>query len=389
MSGVTGIAMLGCGYVANMYRLTLAGHPRLKLVAVHDRERSRAETMARLTGARTAPDLDALCADPEVRIVLNLTNPREHYATTKRLLEAGKHVYTEKPVAMDYAEAKALAALAQAKGLMLTSAPCTLLSPAAQGLWRAVREKRAGEIRLIYAEMDDGMVQRMPTAKWINEAGVAWPAVDEFEVGCTVEHSGYVLGWLCAMFGPATSVTAFSTTLAPDKVPGLAITDAPDFSVACVTFEDGPVLRLTNGIYAEHDHRLRLFGDAGVLTVEDPRSDRSPVALRRYRTLRRKRFLEPWSRKMPLPGAAEKIAAYRGSQTRDFCRAIADMATALEGGRRPALDTDFGLHVTEVTLACHYATHPSGAAKGYGGGTYAVESRFARPVPLTEQGGAA
>jgi predicted dehydrogenase len=379
---MTGIAMLGCGYVANMYRLTLAGHPELKLIAVHDRERARAETMARLTGAEAVSDLAALCAAPGVEIVLNLTNPREHYATTKALLEAGKHVYTEKPVAMEYPQAKELAALAQAKGLLLTSAPCTLLSPAAQGLWRAVRDRRAGEIRLIYAEMDDGMVPRMPTAKWINEAGVAWPSVDEFEIGCAVEHAGYVLGWLCAMFGPATSVTAFSSSLLPDKVPGLRIGDAPDFSVACVTFEDGPVLRMTNGIYAEHDHRLRLFGDDGMLSVEDPRSDRSAVALRRYRTLRRKRFLEPWSTKLRLPGADQKIARYRGSQTRDFCRAIADMAAAIAAGRRPTLDTDFALHITEVTLACHYATHPSGAALGYGGGTYAVESRFARPAPL-------
>jgi predicted dehydrogenase len=379
---MTGIAMLGCGYVANMYRLTLAGHPELKLRAVHDRERSRAETMARLTGARVVPDLDALCAEPGVEIVLNLTNPREHYATTKALLEAGKHVYTEKPLAMEYAQAKELVALAASKGLLLAAAPCTLLSPAAQGLWRAVREKRAGDIRLIYAEMDDGMVPRMPTAKWINEAGVPWPSVDEFEVGCAVEHAGYVLGWLCAMFGPATSVTAFSSTLMANKVPGLKTADAPDFSVACVTFEDGPVLRMTNGIYAEHDHRLRLFGDEGVLSVEDPRSDRSPIKLRRYRTLRRKRFLEPWSKTLPLPGGDEKIARYRGSQTRDFCRVIADMAAAIETGRRPVIDANYGLHITEVTLACHYATHPSGAALGYGGGTYAVESRFERPVPL-------
>jgi predicted dehydrogenase len=378
----TGIAMLGCGYVANMYRLTLPMHPELTLVGVHDLEQARAETTARLSGAKVYPDLAALCADPAVSIVLNLTNPRAHYLTTKALLEAGKHVYTEKPVAMEFPQARELAALAEARGLMLTSAPCTLLAPPAQTLWKAVRERKVGEIRLVYAEMEDGPVHRAPTAKWINEAGVAWPAVDEFEIGCTVEHAGYVLTWLCAMFGPAVTVDAFSAELAPDKVPGLDLVSAPDFSVACVRFRSGVVARLTNGLIAEHDHALRLFGDEGVLSLPDPRSDRAPVSLRRYRTLRRRRWLAKRAETLPLLGGKEKIAQYRGSQTRDFCRAIADMAAALREKRPPRLGTRFALHVTELTLACHYATHPAGAPLGYGRGTYRVETDFPDVEPM-------
>ena len=183
------VAFLGCGYVANMYRLTLPAHPELELAGVYDTERSRAEGMARLTGARAYPDLDALLADASVKLVLNLTNPRAHYETTRALLEAGKHVYTEKPLAMRLDEAKALVALAEAKGLQLSSAPCTLLNPVAQTLWRTLRSGAIGPVRLVYAEMEDGMVPRAPVAKWINEAGVAWPAVDEFETGCTVSSS--------------------------------------------------------------------------------------------------------------------------------------------------------------------------------------------------------
>jgi hypothetical protein len=58
------------------------------------------------------------------------------------------------------------------------------------------------------------------------------------------------------------------------------------------------------------------------------------------------------------------------------------MAAALRKGRKPRLGTRFGLHVTELTLACHYATHPSGAALGYGKGTYHVTTDFEDLEPM-------
>ncbi len=351
------LAFLGCGYVANMYRLTLPMHPELELVAVADQERARAENMARITGAMCYPNLDAILADPDIDLVVNLTTPLAHYETTRRCLEAGKHVYTEKPLAMDLAEARELAELSEQRGLMLCSAPCTLMSEAAQTLWKTVRDATVGTVRLVYAEMEDGMVPRAPVRTWINEAGTPWPYVNEFETGCTVEHAGYVLTWLVAIFGPAVSVTAFADTLIEDKVPGQRLAPAADYTVACIKFASGVVVRMTNGIYAEHDHRLRLFGDEGVISVADPRSDRSPVQVQRYYSLRRRRALLPWKRKVRLlaPPDRKEIVKYRGSQSRDFCRLIADMAQAAAAGRQPYMGARFALHITELTLACQNA----------------------------------
>ncbi len=376
------IAVLGCGYVANMYRLTLAMHPELELAGVYDIERSRAEAFALLTGTKAYPSLEALLADTSTELVLNLTNPSAHYQTTRVLLEAGKHVYSEKPLAMSLPEAQALVDLAEARGLMLGAAPCTLLGPVAQTLWRAVRAGSVGPIRLVYAEMEDGMVSKAPYAKWINEAGIAWPAVDEFETGCTIEHAGYVLTWLCAMFGPAEHISAQSEILMPDKISGLNIRQTPDFSVATIRFASGVVARMTNGIYAAHDHRLQLFGDDGVLSVEDPRSDTSPVRSQRYQVLRRRRFLSPVAKRLPLIGGKEKIARYRGSQVRDFCRAIADMAAAQREGRPPQMGARFALHVTELTLAAHFANRPEAARAGIPAMPYPLVSRFDPLEPL-------
>jgi predicted dehydrogenase len=370
-----GIAILGCGYVANMYRLTLPLHPELKLVGVFDRERSRGESMARLTGARAYGSFEEMARDDSVQIVLNLTNPASHWETTDALLRAGRHVYTEKPLAMRVDDAAALASLARDCGLMLCSAPCTLLSPVAQTVFRLLRRGDLGTVRLVYAEMEDGMVSRAPIGKWVNEAGVAWPAIDEFQVGCTIEHAGYVLSWLCAYFGGVETVHAFSETILPDKISGILLENAPDFSVSCLRFRTGVVARMTNGIYGEHDHRLRFFGDEGVLEVEDPRSDDSPIWMRRYRTVRRRRFLTRRSQ-VALDGARERITRYRGSQTRDFCRVIGDMAAAIRGHRDPYMGAEFALHVAEATLASHRGTTSAHAA--------AVPYRIVHPCPMMD-----
>jgi len=368
------VAMLGCGYVANMYRLTLPLHPELVLVGVHDREAGRARNMAKLTATRAYASLEDILADRSVELVMNLTNPRDHFETTRACLLAGKHVYTEKPIALDLEQAKELVGLAKERELLLSSAPCTLLNEAAQTLWKAVRERAMGEIRLVYAEMDDGMVHRMPVERWVNEAGTPWPYVDEFETGCTVEHAGYVLTWLAAMFGPAEVVSAFSATLVPHKVRDRSVVSAPDFSVGSVQFKSGVVARLTCGLYAPVDHQLKVFADEGVIVVQDPRRDHSPVHWRRYFTLRRTRKLTPWRHSYPLVDSGRKQVKYRGSQERDFCSGIAEMAASLRERRACRLSAEFCLHVNEITLALHNA--------GATGAPYRLTTTFQPPDPM-------
>ncbi|PHS26823.1 MAG: hypothetical protein COA83_02050 [Methylophaga sp.] len=179
------IAILGCGYVANMYLLTLAMHPELKLMGVMDIERSRAENLARISATKVYPDLQSLLSDSSVDLVVNLTISQAHYETSLACLKAGKHVYTEKPLAMNFSEASLLVDVAESKGLMLASAPCTLMSQSAQTLWHSVRDNLAGKIRLIYAEMDDGMVSRGPVRK-----GYA------FALGCSIHGKSEEQYWV-------------------------------------------------------------------------------------------------------------------------------------------------------------------------------------------------
>lgn len=369
------IAFVGCGYVADLYMAHLSSHPELRLLGVTDRVSERRERFAHHYGVDAYPSLDALLADERVEIVVNLTNPRSHYEVSRAALLAGKHVYCEKPLAMAYEEALELVELAESRGLQIVSAPCNVLSETAQTLWKALREHRAGRVRAVYAEMDDGMVHRMAYRRWLSVSGVPWPYKDEFEVGCTLEHAGYYLTWLLAFFGPVQSVTAFSSTLIEDKVPGEPLeVDAPDFSVACLEFRGGIVARLTCSIVGEHDHALRIFGDDGVLSVKDCWFYRSPVAFRRLVTIRRRTFLSPLPIPIPLKGKHLPLAAAAGSAHMDFCRGIGEMAEALGAGRTPRLSPRFSLHLTEVVLAIHNA--------GARSSTYVPRSTFEPMEPM-------
>lgn len=195
------IAIIGCGFVADYYLNTLPLHPELELTGVADLDEVRLKQFADHHQVRTYPSTEALLADESVQIVLNLTNPRNHYEISKACLEAGKHVYSEKPLAMAIPEAKELVALAAERGLHISSAPCSLLGETAQTVWKALRNNVVGKVRLVYAEMDDGLVHKMPYQQWISESGKPWPYKDEFEVGCTLEHAGYYVNWLTAFLG--------------------------------------------------------------------------------------------------------------------------------------------------------------------------------------------
>lgn len=349
------IAIVGCGFVADYYLKTLPNYPELKVAGVMDRVEERATKFSAYHSVSKYDSLEALLADPTVEIVLNLTNPSSHYEVSKAALEAGKHVYSEKPLAMAMSEAEELVNLAEQRGLLISSAPCNLLSESAQTVWKALREKKIGHPRLVYAEMDDGLVHRMPYQKWVSESGTPWPYKDEFEVGCTLEHAGYYVTWLTAFFGPAETVTAFSSCLIPDKQTDVPLdVNAPDFSVACIKFASGVVARLTCSIVAPHDHELKIIGDDGILGIEDCWYYGSPVYIKRMISIRRKTFITPWKQNYPLARKPPKFK-YKGAQQMDFARGVAEMAAAIQEKRPCRLSPRFSLHNNELVLAIHNA----------------------------------
>jgi len=351
------IAIVGCGYVADYYLATLAHFPELRLAGVHDRDPARAQRIAHDYGVPCYDSLEGVLADDELDIVVNLTSLESHFEVSRAALEAGKHVYSEKPLALRTEDAQELVGLARMHGLFLSAAPCTILNEAAQTAWKALRDGRIGRVRLVYAEMDDGAVHQMPYHKWRSASGRQWPYHEEFAAGCILEHAGYVLSLLAGFFGPARGLNAFSTCLIGDK--GNSRESLPvaaaDFSVACIPFASGVVARVTCGSVAPRNHALRIFGDEGVLSIDDISHDRSSVSIRRYLNLPKSRRLSPWKQRCRLVGQSNARIKRQGSQARNFARGIADLAAAIQDGRSPRLSSEFCLHVHELTMAMQRA----------------------------------
>jgi len=375
-------AIVGCGYVADFYMEALKSHPELRLQGVWDRDPARLQAFCAFHGVRAYGAYSELLADGKVELVANLTNPREHFKVSEAALLAHKHVYSEKPLATDLADAKTLVEMAKARGLFITSAACSVLGETAQTIWKLLREQQIGTPRLVYGELDDGNVAATDHTTWISASGAPWPARDEFEVGCTLEHAGYHLTWLTAFFGPVHRMTTFSRVVQPDKgFEGLQA--APDFAAACFEFGNGVVARLTCSIYAAHDHRMRFFGDEGTVSIDRIWDYGAPVHLTRrnrwtsraekYPLLARLTGLGP--KRVPL--VRQPPVKGRGlfrKDGMDFCRGIADLGEALASGTSPHLTARWALHVTELVLAMQNPT--------VYGDTREIHTRFEPMAPM-------
>lgn len=364
---MTKIAFVGTGFVADYYMTTLVNHPELSLAGAWDRDTDRLGRFCDFHGVRQYGDLSSLLADPNTAIIVNLTTPESHYVINKSALQAGRHVYCEKPLAMRREEAEELVDLAEAKELTLCAAPANALSDAFAAVSDHLATGRIGRPRLVYAEMEDGPVFRANWQDWKNRSGAPWPGVHEFEVGCTLEHVGYGLSWLVGLFGPVKHLTSFSALAFPDKGPGThGLKLAPDFSVGCLTFESGVVARITCGLAAPRDRSFSAMGDKGTLVLRDLWDNRSPIhiAADDNRTFIQKvvnRIEHRLGRTLPFRltvGRVEPYARPAGSgqlpnypSKIDFSRGIAEQAKAIGEGRKPFFSGRVSLHLTELALA--------------------------------------
>lgn len=378
------IAFVGCGYVFDIYMRTQWAHPEITICGVYDIDTARSAVIARHYGFHVYPSLEALLADTAVETVVNLTSIRSHNAVIRSALEAGKHVYSEKPVTTDLEQTRALFALAASRGLILTGAPCNLYCDAVSTLWKAVRDGAIGKPVLVYAELDDNPAHMMQLEKVQSPTGAPFPYAEELQEGCTVEHVAYHLVWLCAMFGPVLSVTAFSDFLVQHKTDTpLTPHDTPDFSVACLHFANGVAARVTCTWVSPRNHQMRIIGEEGEITVDNVFHDQSPVHLERFSrvslaarkayTVRTQpllgRMFGAGGRRVPLVRRwkSHAVETEKGVGTslkhrfvswlrrreiyaQDKLLGLAEMARAMREQRPQPLPPDFLLHLTELSL---------------------------------------
>ena len=336
-----GIGIVGTGNIAGGYAKDALTHPEIRLVAATDLDPGRATAFAEEHNCRAHATLDELLADEAVDIVVNLTVHHAHYEVTKRALEAGRHVYSEKPLALTASEARELVELAAGRGLRLGCSPSTFLGEAQQTAAALIRSGRLGPVRAVYAEVNWGRIETWHPA----------PA-PFFDVGVMVDVGVYPLTLVTTMLGPARSVRAWGWELMPERrtIDGTPFRiGSPDLIVTAVELEGGPVLRLTTSFYvgrpAKQTGSLEFHGDDGSLALGSFQDFDATVEVGDYG-----KNYEPVA--LVRPG-------YRGTA---WARGVAEMASAIAEGRPHRASAEQAAHVVDILEAARNSMADGGRA---------------------------
>jgi predicted dehydrogenase len=325
-----GIGIVGCGNIAGPYARSLALHDEVELVSVTDVDPDRAAAFAAEHGCRVHDSLAALLADPAVDIVVNLTVHHAHYAVTKQSLEAGKHVYSEKPMALESEEARELVELARRQGLRLACAPATFLGDAQQAAGALVQSGELGTVRAVYADVNSGRIETWHPAP-----------IPFYDVGVLVDVGVYPLTIATAFLGPAVAIEARGWELLPDRVTTAGEPyriGSPDLILAAVELAGGAVIRLTGSFYVGRPTRQRglieFHGDAASLALGSFQDFDATLELG------------------PAGGAYEPVPLvrepYHGIA---WGRGVADLARSIAAGSPQRVTGEHAAHVVDILSA--------------------------------------
>ncbi|WP_338740460.1 aldo/keto reductase [Haloplanus salilacus] len=251
---------VGCGAVARKYAADLDGSA-LSVAAVCDLDADRAASLSTTVDATAHTSLDSVLGATDAPLVVNLTSHGAHADVTERALRADRHVWSEKPLALDADRAADLVSLAERRGLALGCAPINDRCETQRLARRAVVDGRLGRVRLAYAHAHVGRV-------------TAWHDDPEsfLRVGPLYDGAVYPLTLLVAWFGPVGRVrSADAADPWPDRESRSP--DRPSHVEATLDMADGPLVRLTASFYAPHRSReftsLELHGDDGSCYLDD------------------------------------------------------------------------------------------------------------------------
>ena len=328
-----GVGIVGCGNIAGPYARTIARHPdEIRLVAVTDIDPTRATAFAVEHGVRALPSLDALLADPAVDVVVNLTFHHAHYDVSRAALEAGRHVYSEKPMALDGDQAHELVAIAAARGVRLACAPSTFLGEAQQTAGAIIRRGDLGTVRAVYANVNWGRIETWHPAP-----------IPFYDVGVLFDVGVYPLTIATSFIGPAVAVDARGWDLMPERqtLDGTAYRiGSPDLIVAGVELATGAVLRLIASFYVGKPSRRRgsveFHGDLASLALESFQEFDATVEVGAF---------DKDYAAVPL------IREPDPEVDTDWARGVADFASAIANGRRARVTGEQAAHVVDILSA--------------------------------------
>jgi predicted dehydrogenase len=326
------VGIVGCGIIAHNYVKGAAAFPGVDIVACADVSAKTAAAFGEEHGLRVLSP-DELVADPGVDIVLSLTPPAVHAEVARVAFEHGKHVYTEKPLAAELADARCLVSDAAAHGLRLGCAPDTFLGSAYETGREVIERGDIGEplgatARFLVGGPDDWH----PNAEMFYKAGA----------GPMLDIAPYYLTAIASLLGPFTSATGLASTPTPVRTHGVGprsgenfTVDVPTYVVGGLALQSGGLVTLTVSFESkeQYDSSMLVHGTEGTLELPDANTFDGDVRVKNGRGI--------WE---------SVVHEGRGAQdTRGI--GIQEMVDAIQAGRPHRASGELGLHVLEAAQA--------------------------------------
>jgi predicted dehydrogenase len=359
MRNRTGVGIIGCGTISEIYLKNLTGlFQEVEVLGVCDLDDSAAE---RRTHEFSLPNryrsYDELLADPKVEVVLNLTTPRAHFATTAKAIAAGKHVYSEKPLGITFAEASELRRLAAAAEVRLGSSPDIPLGAGVQTCRKLV---------------DDGYIGRVvgASANLIKRGVETWHPNPDFlyqpGAGPLLDMGPYYLSAMVQIMGCVAEAAGMSGISFPTRIItsqpryGEIITvNIPTYVNSLLRFESGALASFTAtfDVHRANLPYLEIYGEEGTLSAPYPNNFGGPIRLFRPN---REEFME--------------IPSLFGYADNSRGLGLADMCKAIRSGRPHRASADLAAHVLETLDAIRESAES--------GSRIVVVSRCERPAPM-------
>lgn len=335
MANKVNVGIIGCGNIFSQYINGCRKFEILDVVAATDIDFAKAESVCQTFDVPTAASPEAMLADPNIDLVINLTIPAAHAAVSLAALAAGKHVYSEKPLAITREDGKAILDSARERGLLVGCAPDTFLG---------------GGVQTCRKLIDDGVIGTpvAATAFMMSHGPESWHPNPEFYYkvggGPMFDMGPYYLTALINLLGPVRRVAgsariSFAERIATSEARNgerIAV-DVPTHVAGVLDFVNGPVATLVTSfdVWGNNVPRIEIYGSEGTLSVPDPNTFSGPVLVR---TSAEKEF-----REVPLTHSAD---VGRGI-------GVADMAYAIRYGRPHRASGELAYHVLDIMHAFH------------------------------------
>ena len=329
MTSPARVGIVGCGVISRHCAENAKVFDSFEIVACADVEQAQAQALAEEHGF-PAVSVAALLADTSIDIVLNLTPPAVHATVIGEALAAGKHVYTEKPLATDAVAATVLVEEADRRGLQLACAPDIFLGGAYQAARALLDEGAIGEPLAVSAAMLVGGQESWHPNPDIFFADGAGPLLD---------MGPYYLSAIVALLGPVRRVAGFASTRTRERTIEIGpragerfAAATPTHTTASMELESGVTANLVASFEATGQYvcDLEIHGTEGVLALPDPNAFAGPVRLKQGRA--------GWQE--------VAVAARDGRDARGI--GLHELVEAIAAGRPPRASGRFGLHVVEV-----------------------------------------